>query len=62
MFSHRTIPPCEHIKGKLAHNFMISLSVFIPCLFDMTKTLVTENSPNIDIFCIYRGKKIGFGD
>ena len=52
------------LKGKLAHNFMISRSVCILYPLDMIKILllVTQNSANIYMFCIYRGKKILFGD
>ena len=32
------------IKGKLAHNFMISHLVFHVCLLDLVKTLKTENN------------------
>ena len=45
-------------KGKPAPNFMISSLVLIPCLLDMGKTLITENSANIDIICFYSGKEI----
>ena len=44
-----------YCRGKLAHNFMISSLVLIPCLLNIVKTLETEISANIDIICIYRG-------
>ena len=45
-------PPLSILKGKLAHTSMISRLILIPCLLDMAKTLVTENSADIDIICI----------
>ena len=37
------------LKGKLAYNFTSSSLVLIPCLLNILKTLVTENSANIDL-------------
>ena len=45
-------------KGKLAHDFTISSLVLNLCLSDIVKTLVTENSTNINILCIYSRKEI----
>ena len=39
---------------KLAHNFMISHLVFLFCLLDLVKTLITENKESILIISVYR--------
>ena len=48
-----TYEPIFDIKGKLAHNFMISYSV-------MFRTFITEKNANIDVIHIYRENKIKF--
>ena len=40
------------VKGKLAHNFMISHLVFHFCLLDLVNTLKTENNKNIHIISV----------
>ena len=40
-----------NLKGKLAHNFMVSCLVLISCLGDMIRTYLTEEMAKINIFC-----------
>ena len=48
----------ENFKGNLAHNFMIFHVVFVSCLLNVVKILITKNNENIDIVHIYREEKI----
>ena len=50
------------IKGKLAHNFMVSYLVLISRLSDMVRTYITEENAKINIFSSYREKEIKFGN
>ena len=50
------------MKGKLAHNFMVSYLVLISCLSDMVRTYITEENAKINISCSYREKKRKFGN
>ena len=46
------------IKGKLAHNVMVSYLVLLSCLSDTARTYITEENAKINTFCSYRGKNI----
>ena len=46
------------LKGNLAHNFKFFHYMFVSCLLNVVKTLMTGNNENIDIVHIYREKKI----
>ena len=48
----------EEVKGNLAHNFKFFHYMFVSCLLNVVKTLMTGNNENIDIVHIYREKKI----
>ena len=48
------------LKGKLAHNFMISYLVWISHLSDMVRTFIIDKNAKIDTFHIYGGKKSNF--
>ena len=49
-----------YVKGKLAHNCMVSYLVLISCLSDMVRTYISEENAKINIFCSYRETKIKF--
>ena len=55
-FHHKS----PNVKGKLAHNFMVSYLVLISCISDMVRTVITEKNAKIDVIHIYREKKIKF--
>ena len=54
--------PILVLKGKLAHNFMISYLVLISPLSDMVRTFIVDKNAKIDFIHIYREKKILFQD
>ena len=62
MSSPMTDPPTLYLKGKLAHNVMVSYLLLISCLSDMVRTYITEENAKTNIYCSYREKKIKFGN
>ena len=58
----RSVSSVWQRQGKLAHNFMVSYSGSVSCLSDMVRTYITGKNAKINIFCIYREKKIKFGN
>ena len=48
------------LKGKLAHNSMMSYLVSISCLSHMVRTFITEKNAKIDVIHIDREKKFNF--